>query len=87
MMGNTQPRRWPVVGIVLLVAGMLVTSASTVRADRWKLADDGSCYFDPNDVGPDQCVPEPGRYKLDGNGACFYDPDDVGPNQCSMDLR
>jgi hypothetical protein len=70
-----------------VIAAMLATSASPVRADRWKLADDGSCYFDPADSGPDQCMPTPGRYKLDGNGTCYYDADDAGPNQCSMDLR
>jgi hypothetical protein len=24
---------------------------------RWKLGGDGSCYWDPNDSGPDQCTP------------------------------
>ena len=86
-MGNALPKRLSLSGIILLVGGMLVTSGSTVRADRWKLADDGSCYFDASDSGPDQCMPSPGRYKLDGNGTCYYDPDDAGPNQCSMDLH
>lgn len=86
-MGNARPKSLPFAGIILLIATILATSASTVRADRWKLGDDGVCYFDANDSGPDQCMLTPGRYKLDGNGSCYYDPDDVGPNQCSMDLR
>jgi len=73
--------------ITLAVLAILGTSASTVHADRWKLADNGLCYFDSADSGPDQCVPTPGRYKLDGTGTCYYDPDDAGANQCSMSLR
>jgi hypothetical protein len=86
-MSNARPHLLPRAAILLVVLAILGTSASTVHADRWKLADDGSCYFDANDSGPDQCAPTPGRYKLDSNGACYYDPNDTGANQCSMNLR
>jgi hypothetical protein len=50
---------------------------------RWKLGGDGSCYFDPDDSGPDQCEANLGRWKLGGDGSCYWDPADEGPNQCS----
>ena len=50
---------------------------------RWKVGGDGSCYFDPDDSGPDQCSPNLGRWKLGGDGSCYWDPADSGPNQCS----
>lgn len=57
---------------------------STATQDgRWKLGGDGSCYFDPDDGGPDQCSPNVGRWKLGGDGSCYWDPADSGPNQCS----
>jgi subtilisin family serine protease len=49
---------------------------------RWKLGGDGSCYWDPNDSGPDQCTPNTGRWKLGGGGSCYWDPNDSGPDQC-----
>jgi hypothetical protein len=49
---------------------------------RWKLGGDGSCYFDPDDSGPDQCSQTEGRWKLGGDGSCYWDPADSGPNQC-----
>jgi hypothetical protein len=57
---------------------------STLGQDgRWKLGGDGSCYFDPDDSGPDQCEPNLGRWKLGGDGSCYWDPSDSGPNQCA----
>ena len=57
---------------------------STIAQDgRWKVGGDGSCYFDPDDSGPDQCSPNPGRWKLGGDGSCYWDPADSGPNQCT----
>ena len=57
---------------------------STIAQDgRWKLGGDGSCYFDPDDSGPDQCSANPGRWKLGGDGSCYWDPADSGPNQCT----
>lgn len=49
---------------------------------RWKSDDNGGCYWDPNDSGPDQCSPPTGRWKSDGNGGCYWDPNDSGPDQC-----
>ena len=49
---------------------------------RWKVGDDGSCTFDPNDSGPDQCDPTPGRWKAGDDGSCTFDPNDSGPDQC-----
>ena len=57
---------------------------STLDQDgRWKLGGDGSCYFDPDDSGPDQCEANLGRWKLGGDGSCYWDPADSGPNQCA----
>jgi hypothetical protein len=57
---------------------------SAVTQDgRWKLGGDGSCYFDPEDSGDDQCSPNAGRWKLGGDGSCYWDPADSGPNQCT----
>ena len=38
--------------------------------------------FDPNDSGPDQCDPTPGRWKAGDDGSCTFDPNDSGPDQC-----
>lgn len=86
---NKTPAAAPTQGflaaLLLLVVAIVLASQTPAQArDRWKLSDDGSCYFDPNDTGPDQCEPQPGRYKLDANGTCYYDAGDTGPNQCSM---
>jgi hypothetical protein len=55
----------------------------TANAGRWKLG--ATCYWDPNDSGPNQCdpnAPSPkGRYKLSG-GRCYWEKNDSGPNQC-----
>lgn len=65
-------------------ATVAAKSGATAATDgRWKLGGDGSCYFDPDDSGPDQCAPNPGRWKLGGDGSCYWDPDDSGPNQCT----
>jgi len=57
---------------------------STMTQDgRWKLGGDGSCYWDPDDSGDDQCSPNLGRWKLGGDGSCYWDANDSGPNQCS----
>jgi hypothetical protein len=52
---------------------------------RWKLGGDGSCNWDPNDSGPDQCSQgnPTGRWKLGGDGSCYWDANDSGPDQCS----
>ena len=72
------------VSLLLLIVGLrAATGVSTGAAGRWKLGDDGSCYFDENDGGPDQCSPQPGRWKLGGDGSCYFDATDEGPNQCT----
>ena len=58
------------------------TAAATTDG-RWKLGGDGSCYWDPDDSGPDQCSESSGRWKLGGDGACYWDANDSGPNQCA----
>jgi hypothetical protein len=53
---------------------------------RYKVNGEGSCYWDANDSGPNQCSPGgggSGRYKLDGQGGCYWDANDSGPDQCS----
>src|SRR5262245_11670021 len=65
-------------------AGVVTKPAATAATDgRWKLGGDGSCYFDPDDSGPDQCTAAPGRWKLGGDGSCYFDANDSGPNQCT----
>ena len=72
------------VSLLLLIVGLVAAAgASAGAAGRWKLGDDGSCYFDENDGGPDQCSPQPGRWKLGGDGSCYFDATDEGPNQCT----
>jgi len=73
-----------VVSWLLLIVGLVAaTGVATAAAGRWKLGDDGSCYFDENDGGPDQCSPQPGRWKLGGDGSCYFDATDEGPDQCT----
>jgi hypothetical protein len=69
---------------LFIVVGLVsVGGAATSFEGRWKLADDGSCYLDLTDDGPDQCSASPGRWKLGGDGSCYWDDDDSGPNQCA----
>lgn len=56
--------------------------AAATADGRWKLGGDGSCYWDPDDSGSDQCSPNQGRWKLGGDGSCYWDANDSGPNQC-----
>ena len=63
--------------------GTVTKPAAAATSDgRWKLGGDGSCYWDPDDSGPDQCSPNQGRWKLGGDGSCYWDASDSGPNQC-----
>jgi hypothetical protein len=75
------PRR----GICLLILTLALANISgpaNALEGRWKLADDGTCYLDQNDSGPNQCSPSPGRWKLGADQFCYWDDDDSGPNQC-----
>lgn len=63
--------------------GAVTKPVAAATDGRWKLGGDGSCYFDPDDSGPDQCSQSPGRWKLGGDGSCYWDPADEGPNQCT----
>jgi len=73
--------------LLLLVVGLaFATSAVNGDDGRWKLADDGSCYWDSTDSGDDQCDgpgPTLGRWKLAADGGCVWDAGDSGPNQCT----
>ncbi len=73
--------------LILLVVGLAAaTSAVNGYEGRWKIADDGSCYWDSTDSGDDQCDgpgPTLGRWKLTPDGGCVWDADDSGPHQCS----
>jgi hypothetical protein len=62
--------------------GAAAKTAAATADGRWKLGGDGSCYWDPDDAGPDQCSPVSGRWKLGGDGSCYFDANDSGPNQC-----
>jgi hypothetical protein len=59
-----------------------VAPAAAAADGRWKLGGDGSCYWDPDDSGPDQCSQTQGRWKLGGDGSCYWDANDSGENQC-----
>lgn len=61
--------------------GAIAITVNSAEAARWKVGDDGSCYFDETDDGPDQCTPNLGRWKLDGDN-CYFDALDSGPDQC-----
>jgi hypothetical protein len=67
------------------VSGHAARPVSTAVSDgRWKLGGDGSCYWDPDDAGPDQCSQTPtGRWKLGGDGSCYWDANDSGADQCA----
>jgi hypothetical protein len=77
--------RW--LWLILLVVGLAATtSAVNGYEGRWKLADDGSCYWDSTDSGDDQCEgpgPTLGRWKLTPDGGCVWDAEDSGPHQCT----
>ena len=60
----------------------VATKPAATADGRWKLGGDGSCYWDPDDSGPDQCSQSSGRWKLGGDGSCYWDANDSGPNQC-----
>jgi hypothetical protein len=68
--------------ITLAIVLMLAVLPLTANAGRWKQG--ATCYWDPNDSGPNQCdpnAPKPtGRYKL--SDKCYWDKNDSGPNQC-----
>ncbi len=62
--------------------GVAAKATAATTDGRWKLGGDGSCYWDPDDSGPDQCSQSSGRWKLGGDGTCYFDANDSGPNQC-----
>jgi hypothetical protein len=69
-------------GLWLTLVLALVAAVPGMAAEgRWKLAGDGTCYFDPDDEGPDQCTR--GRWKIGAEGSCYFDGFDDGPDQCS----
>jgi RHS repeat-associated protein len=58
--------------------------AVTTPPGRYKWNGSGTCYWEPNDFGLNQCYPPAqGRWKWDGNGNCYWDQNDSGPNQCT----
>jgi hypothetical protein len=76
-------RRLVISASIALGLVMLLSVSSSAVDGRWKLGDNGECYFDAGDSGPDQCDPTPGRWKDDGNGGCYFDAADSGPDQCT----
>src|SRR5215831_4260639 len=64
-----------------LVAVEKATASAASPSGRFKAAPDGTCTFDPNDSGPDQCspavvIPGPptsgGRFKAGPDGSCVF---------------
>ena len=51
---------------------------------RYKL-NNGVCYWDAYDSGPNQCDPNgaPGRFKVDAAGGCYFEPSEFPPDQCT----
>jgi hypothetical protein len=68
--------------VIYSANGSALWSSGGGGGGRWKDDGQGGCYWDPNDSGPDQCVPPTGRWKDDGQGGCYWDPNDSGPDQC-----
>src|SRR5690242_16278263 len=50
-------------GVAGLTHGPSSLGSALNQDGRWKLGGDGSCFFDPDDSGPDQCSPNLGRWK------------------------
>jgi hypothetical protein len=77
--------------VVIALCLLVLPVGVSVQDGRWKLGGDGSCYFDANDSGPNQCEPSQptpspqsaGRWKLGENDSCYFDPNDSGPDQCT----
>ena len=79
--------------LVAVEKGQSLSEASgTLSNGRFKASPDGTCVFDPNDSGPDQCTPavvipgnppSGGRFKAGTGGTCVFVPNDAGPNQCT----
>jgi hypothetical protein len=66
-----------------LILGLAASVPGMAAEGRWKLGDDGLCYFDANDEGADQCTY--GRWKMAVEGdpaSCYFDGSDEGPDQC-----
>jgi hypothetical protein len=69
--------------VTSVTRGLAAPATQAVSDGRWKLGGDGSCYWDPDDSGPDQCSQTMGRWKLGGDGTCYFDANDSGANQCA----
>jgi hypothetical protein len=69
--------------LVLALAGLTGSAATDQDKGRYKKQGDDCVWWDPNDVGDDQCRPPKGRWKLGGDKSCAWDPKDGGPDQCS----
>ena len=70
-------------GLSAMLTPSTAMNPAATTDGRWKLGGDGSCYWDPDDSGPDQCSQNLGRWKLGGDGSCYWDANDEGPNQCA----
>jgi hypothetical protein len=65
-----------------LVLGLVAAVPGMAAEGRWKLMNDGSCVFYPDEDGPNQCG---GRWKIGQEGDqtwCYFDGFDDGPDQC-----
>jgi hypothetical protein len=78
--------------LVAVEKALSATSGTSPSSGRFKAAPDGTCTFDPNDSGPNQCTPavvipgnppSGGRFKAGPGGTCVFVPNDGGPNQCT----
>jgi hypothetical protein len=81
---KTPIARWSAL-LALAVGFTAGTSVVSAFEGRWKVVEDGSCYWDDADSGPDQCAPGApiGRWKIGGDNSCVWDPEDAGPHQCA----
>ena len=68
--------------LTAMIAAAAAVGAQDARKGRFKV-DGGSCVWDANDTGPDQCQPQvPGRFKKEKD-SCVWDAKDKGPDQCT----
>jgi hypothetical protein len=75
---------WRIVIAVVLIGVYVPVEAQ----GRWKAG--ATCYWDPNDSGPNQCDPNAppkpsGRYKISGM-SCYWEKTDSGPDQCDPNV-
>jgi hypothetical protein len=68
--------------LAAVAVGISTLAVSPVDAAGRYKKEGTRCVWDPNDSGPNQCMPPRGRYKKVGTG-CVWDAKESGPDQCT----